>query len=146
MTSKTCACGSGRAYADCCRPFHRGEREASTPEALMRSRFSAYALGEAEYLWRRLDDHHPDRQAPKDKVVRALKHSSATYKYMRLRIFKAEGDQVSNPCNCIRSSLLILHRITHIQSHMSIMGRFSAIYRKRAGYPLDPSPSFSVFR
>ncbi len=45
-----CPCGSGDSYADCCLPLHSGERGAETALALMRSRFSAFALGDASYL------------------------------------------------------------------------------------------------
>ena len=44
-----CPCG-GFLYSSCCGPLHRGERQAATAEQLMRSRYSAYALGEVEYL------------------------------------------------------------------------------------------------
>src|SRR5690606_19245860 len=36
-------------YAECCGAFHGG-KSAPTAEALMRSRFSAFAVGDAEYL------------------------------------------------------------------------------------------------
>jgi SEC-C motif-containing protein len=39
-----CPCGSGQVYADCCGRFHGGDAAAPTAEALMRSRFSAFAL------------------------------------------------------------------------------------------------------
>lgn len=44
-----CPCGSGRAYAACCGPLHDGAA-ATDAEALMRSRYSAYVLGLADYL------------------------------------------------------------------------------------------------
>lgn len=47
-----CPCGSGLPYPECCRPLHRGEATAATAEALMRSRFSAFAVGDADYLLR----------------------------------------------------------------------------------------------
>ncbi|MGK5740463.1 YchJ family protein [Micromonospora sp. URMC 103] len=47
-----CPCGSGRPYGDCCGPLHRGEIDAATAEALMRSRFSAFAMGDVGYLLR----------------------------------------------------------------------------------------------
>lgn len=46
-----CPCGGGT-YAECCEPFHAGRTEAPTAEALMRSRYSAFALGFSDYLWR----------------------------------------------------------------------------------------------
>ena len=44
-----CPCGSGRAYAACCGPYHAGET-APNAESLMRSRYSAYVLGLEDYL------------------------------------------------------------------------------------------------
>lgn len=46
---EACPCGSGRPYADCCGRHHAGE-PAPTPEALMRSRYSAFALDLTDYL------------------------------------------------------------------------------------------------
>lgn len=47
-----CPCGSGGPYADCCRPLLRGEREARSASALMRSRYTAYVRGDEAYLLR----------------------------------------------------------------------------------------------
>lgn len=47
-----CPCGSGATYAACCGPLVRAEALAETAEALMRSRYTAYALGDAEHLLR----------------------------------------------------------------------------------------------
>ena len=40
-----CICGSGKAFSQCCEPLLSGKIRANTPEQLMRSRYSAYALG-----------------------------------------------------------------------------------------------------
>lgn len=45
-----CPCGSGNRYDQCCGRLHRGAVRAQTPEELMRSRYSAYALGEFAYV------------------------------------------------------------------------------------------------
>jgi len=47
-----CPCGSGRAYAECCEPYVSGAALAPTAEALMRSRYTAYAVGELDHLER----------------------------------------------------------------------------------------------
>lgn len=47
-----CPCGSGAVYQACCGPLHNGERQAETAEQLMRARYSAYARGDADYLFR----------------------------------------------------------------------------------------------
>lgn len=45
-----CPCLSGLPYDECCALLHRGDAHASTAEQLMRSRFSAFAVGDADYL------------------------------------------------------------------------------------------------
>ncbi|WP_166265580.1 YchJ family protein [Marinobacter caseinilyticus] len=47
--NQPCPCGSDHPYEACCGVFHGGAK-APTPEALMRSRFSAFVLGKADYL------------------------------------------------------------------------------------------------
>jgi SEC-C motif-containing protein len=48
---RACPCGSGAAYDGCCGPLLDGE-PAATAQALMRSRYTAYALGRDDHLWR----------------------------------------------------------------------------------------------
>jgi SEC-C motif-containing protein len=45
-----CPCGSGQTYGACCGLFHSGAATAPTAQALMRSRYSAFAVGDADYL------------------------------------------------------------------------------------------------
>ena len=49
-----CPCGSPlhKGYDDCCGPLLRGERQAETAEELMRSRYTAYAVGDLDHVWR----------------------------------------------------------------------------------------------
>ena len=52
MTSTRCPCLSGETYDSCCGPFHGGRADAPTAVQLMRSRYSAFAVGDGEYLRR----------------------------------------------------------------------------------------------
>ncbi|WP_394751872.1 YchJ family protein [Crenothrix sp.] len=45
-----CYCGSGQNYNECCEPYHTASKMAQTAEALMRSRYSAFVLGNESYL------------------------------------------------------------------------------------------------
>ena len=45
-----CLCGSGKAFDACCEPLLNGDRIADTAEQLMRSRFTAHAVEDFEYL------------------------------------------------------------------------------------------------
>jgi len=42
---KQCICNSGKLFSCCCQPFLYRQKVAKTPVQLMRSRYSAYALG-----------------------------------------------------------------------------------------------------
>lgn len=51
MTSASlCPCGSNKSYETCCGIFHSGKANAPSAEALMRSRYSAFAKHEITYL------------------------------------------------------------------------------------------------
>jgi SEC-C motif-containing protein len=54
--SDPCPCGAGLSYKKCCRKYHNGP-PAPTAEALMRSRYSAYALGLSSHI---RETTHPD--------------------------------------------------------------------------------------
>jgi SEC-C motif-containing protein len=47
-----CPCGSSAPLAACCGPVVRGDRRAPTAERLMRSRYTAFALGDEPHLLR----------------------------------------------------------------------------------------------
>jgi SEC-C motif-containing protein len=48
--ARACPCLSGLPYSECCEPLHTGAATAATAERLMRSRYSAFAVGDAAYL------------------------------------------------------------------------------------------------
>ncbi|HLQ38333.1 MAG TPA: YchJ family protein [Planctomycetota bacterium] len=52
-----CPCNSGEDYDRCCGPVIRGERLAASAVELMRSRYSAYALGHIDWIH---DSQSPD--------------------------------------------------------------------------------------
>lgn len=59
-----CPCQSGKPYSDCCGPIISGELPAPTAESLMRSRYTAYTVGDVDYIEK---THHPKGSADFDK-------------------------------------------------------------------------------
>ena len=57
LDKRLCFCGSGDPFDQCCQPVISGQRAAQSAEQLMRSRYSAYVLEDADYLLR---SWHPD--------------------------------------------------------------------------------------
>ena len=46
-----CACGSKKTLNKCCGPLISGKKIPAKPEALMRARYTAYTLGEIDYIY-----------------------------------------------------------------------------------------------
>jgi SEC-C motif-containing protein len=62
----SCPCGSGRDFSECCGPYINGKAKPATAEALMRSRYSAYARGAVDYIIGTCladDEHDVDAEA-----------------------------------------------------------------------------------
>ncbi|WP_194827141.1 YchJ family protein [Nocardia sp. XZ_19_231] len=49
---KPCPCRRGEPFDACCGPILAGDKPAPTAETLMRSRYTAYAVGDVDYLLR----------------------------------------------------------------------------------------------
>lgn len=52
LRESPCPCGLSQSYAKCCGSYHAGIAQADSPERLMRSRYTAFAIGDAAYLLR----------------------------------------------------------------------------------------------
>lgn len=74
---KTCPCGSRKLFSQCCQPFHEGKALPPTAEALMRSRYSAYATKNVQYI---VDTTHTglNELYLKDEGVSLRKDAAAT--------------------------------------------------------------------
>lgn len=92
--NEPCPCHSGAKYKRCCGPFHGGAPP-PTPEALMRSRYAAYALGLVDYVLDTTDatspHANPDRGAWSRDV--AAFASRTTFSGLELLGSGADGDE-----------------------------------------------------
>jgi SEC-C motif domain protein len=64
--SSLCPCCSNQSYHACCQKLHHGDLTASSAEQLMRSRYSAFVVGDIGYLTKTL---HPDKRQADDEAV-----------------------------------------------------------------------------
>lgn len=88
--AEPCLCGSGSTYRACCRPYHHGG-EPPDPERLVRSRFSAFALGEGAYLVRTLHPAADARAArEEDDLARELSRAHRSARYRALIVHDVE--------------------------------------------------------
>ena len=66
IAKSPCPCGSGDLFSACCQVFLRGEKVPETAEQLMRSRYSAYATFDLDYV---KNTWHPDTLPPDLRLV-----------------------------------------------------------------------------
>lgn len=83
MPSTPCPCSPQQLLSACCGRYHRGEK-APTALLLMRSRYSAFALGLTDYI---RDTTHPSQQAALD--MEDIRHWSRSNHWLGLEIHAA---------------------------------------------------------
>ena len=88
MTEK-CYCCSGLLFRDCCEPYVKGIKKAPTAEALMRSRYSAYAAHAVDYL---LATTHISRRKYHSK--KDIQQWAVSNQWLKLEIIKATENTV----------------------------------------------------
>lgn len=109
MDGASCPCGLGDDYAVCCGRFHAGAA-APTAEALMRSRYSAFALGDAGYLLR---TWHPSARP------RALTLDPAI-QWTRLAVLETEGGGLFDAAGTVRfRAVYVKHGQRHVLAETS---------------------------
>ena len=81
----TCPCGSGKAYLTCCKVFHDGTLPQTALE-LMKSRFTAFAVGNSDYI---IDTTHKDNVEYSDDMEAlkgAIDNVIASTSYKKLKV------------------------------------------------------------
>ena len=91
MDGLACPCGLGDDYDSCCGRLHSGV-PASTAESLMRSRYSAFAVGDAQYLLR---TWHPSGRPGKLTLDPALR-------WTRLAVLETRGGGLFDATGTVR--------------------------------------------
>lgn len=84
-----CYCNSGKAFVACCEPFILGKEKAPSAEMLMRSRYSAYCIKNADYLL--ATTHSSTRKHHNRKAILAF---ASENHWVKLEIVKATEDVV----------------------------------------------------
>jgi SEC-C motif domain protein len=83
-----CPCSSGHSYGVCCQPSLVGQAIPPTAEILMRSRYTAFTLGDIDYL---IATHHPTRRTPDQRHRLAETIQGITW--MGLRVLHTQQGQ-----------------------------------------------------
>lgn len=112
MALSSCPCGSGRSYADCCKPLHQGSAKADTATQLMRSRYSAYALKLSSYL---VDTTHPDKRY--DSLAREIMEWATACRFTGLEILQSWQGETQAKIGKVEFIAHYLHKEVPRQLH-----------------------------
>jgi len=80
---KNCPCGKELSYEECCKPYILGEKTPVTAEDTMRSRYTAYVVGEVDYVY---NTHNPKTIGTLSKEE--IKHWSESTEWTKLEIIE----------------------------------------------------------
>jgi SEC-C motif-containing protein len=97
---KNCYCNSEKPFSNCCEPYLKGSIKPETAEALMRSRYSAYCLKNADYLIATTHISTRKHHNKKDILVFATENH-----WVKLEIVKATENVVEFKAYYLDSSL-----------------------------------------
>ena len=86
-----CYCQSQKSFHECCEPLLKGERKARTAEELMRSRYTAYATAQIDYIQKTLA---PESQKNFDRAS-SLKWAQES-EWLGLEILKTQKGEESD--------------------------------------------------
>jgi len=91
LSKQDCNCGSGNLYGDCCAIAHKNIEMVTSAEQLMRSRYTAYVLGDIEYL---MKSHHSSTCPVKEK--KEILKWAKSVKWLRLEVLKTSNGEVGD--------------------------------------------------
>ena len=122
MSNLSCPCGSVL-YSQCCQPLHIGKTKAQSAEQLMRSRYSAFAKYEIDYI---VKTTALGQQQALD--VKAIADWSKANQWLKLEIVKAQEKLDKNHAqvefkahyvdqNSHTQQVEIHHEISHFVRH-----------------------------
>ena len=86
-----CYCRRPEEYQQCCGPLHQGMQKATTPEQLMRSRFSAYFLKLVPYI---ANTYHHSQQS--DLATLEISAFAETARFLSLQVVATAGPEGFN--------------------------------------------------
>jgi SEC-C motif domain protein len=110
-----CYCCSGKKFADCCQPFISGIAKPSMAEALMRSRYSAYATGAVEYILR---STHPSTRRFHD--AESIEIWAKSNVWQKLEIVSTTKGDVKDKHGTVEFKAYFLDANSQLQIHHEI--------------------------
>lgn len=88
--TQNCPCTSGKTFEKCCQPILKGSQKAKTAEDLLRARYSAFVVGEIDFI---LASHHSETRSEVDRKEIEEWSRTATWKGLEVLQKEAGGEK-----------------------------------------------------
>lgn len=108
-----CPCGNGLQYQNCCELYHLQLKTPPTAETLMRSRYTAFVVQDADYLYHTT---HPSKR--KGNSRQAYLNSAKNTRWIKLEIIFSDFDIVEFKAYYMNKKLQT--EILHEKSNFSL--------------------------
>lgn len=99
-----CYCGKDKPYKSCCGKIHKNIHKAKTSEDLMRSRYSAFVIGDGDYL---MESHHSSTRPIQDKE--AIVDWANSVRWLKLEMVEVLEDVVEFKAHYYESGDQFIH-------------------------------------
>ena len=84
-----CICGKNKEFENCCQPIIKMDKKPLTAEELMRSRYSAYVIGDADYII-----YSTTKENRYVDDIELIKEFSSSVEWLKLEVLESTQDQV----------------------------------------------------
>lgn len=118
-----CYCCSGEKFENCCQPFISGDARPPTAEALMRSRYTAYATAQISYILR---STHPSTRRFHD--VGTIEDWAKSSEWQKLEIVSKTGGEARDKKGIVEFKAYFLDAERQPQIHHELSN-----FRKELG-------------
>lgn len=91
MADKSCPCGRSKPYDHCCGLVHKDIQLAKTAEDLMRSRYTAFTLGDGDYIF---ESHYSKTRKLSEK--KSIQNWAKSVQWMKLDVLNTTKGGVND--------------------------------------------------
>ena len=120
VSNADCPCGSGQSYGACCAPYLDGSAWPETASALMRSRYTAYALGRYDWL---VSTTHSSRR--EEVNAETLARQCQGVRWLKLELDKCQTASAAEEPDFVE-----FHAIYELEGVVRQLGERSAFLRE----------------
>lgn len=126
-----CPCNSQIKFDSCCQPLILGKESASTAEQLMRSRYSAYAVADINYL---MNSHYAQTRPTKER--KSILKWAKSVQWLGLEIVSVKNGEAHDSEGYVEFKALFITdgKIDSIQENSYFVKEYNKWYYKSGTY------------